>query len=211
MAGVKSTSLIDVSIKRGWNTFTKYPVHVVGAFILGIAMSYTQNILSALLNHPEGFIALVISLIGLIVSLMSSLGMIAIALDFADGKKLDLSHYIKHTDKLIPFFFASFLAGVLVIAGLIALIIPAIYVGIRLQFYAYFILDKNLSAVDSLKASWKLTEDKFFDLLGLWFVNLIINIAGLIALIVGVFVTGSVTTIATATAYRVLSGKKLKA
>jgi uncharacterized membrane protein len=211
MAAVKSTSLIDVSIRKGWNTFTKYPVHVVGAFVLGILLNYTQNILSAVLNNPEGFLALIIGIIGFVVSLLASLGMMAISLDFADGKKLDLNHYVKHTDKLVTFFFASMLTCVLVLAGLIALILPAIYIGIRLQFFTFFILDKNLGAVDSLKASWKLTEGRFFDLLGLWFVSLILNIVGLIAFIVGVFVSASVTSIATASAYRILSGKKLKA
>ena len=61
----------------------------------------------------------------------------------------------------------------LVFAGLIALIIPGVYLLIRLQFSLYATVIDNATAQDSIRSSWKLTEKRW---LLLFRANLLIGI-----------------------------------
>ncbi len=207
MSTKKSGSLIDVSVRKGWSTFTKNPAPVVGAFLVGLLLSSVQTIANEVLGYSDGLLMLIISLVGWVISLLASLGMAAISLDFVDGKKLNLSHYYEHTDKLVSYFFASLLAGLAVLAGTIALILPGIYIAVRLQFFTYFLLEKKLGAMDALKASWKATSGHFFELLGLGIVSMLIGLLGLLALLVGFFIAVPVISIANAQAYRLITKK----
>ena len=50
----------------------------------------------------------------------------------------------------------------LVFAGLIALIIPGVYLSIRLQFSLFATAIDNAAAQDSISSSWKLTEERWW-------------------------------------------------
>lgn len=88
--------------------------------------------------------------------------------------------------------------------GLLILIIvlaPAIYFKIRWMFFPYYIVDKNAGIMDSLRLSWAATKGNFWHifLFGLTCFGLVI--AGLIALVLGVFVAIPVISMATALIY----------
>lgn len=68
------------------------------------------------------------------------------------------------------------------------LLLPLIYVGIRLQFYIQFIVEENAGGMESLVKSWKLTSGYSALLILMCLTMLGIIIAGLICLIVGVIV-----------------------
>jgi hypothetical protein len=53
-------------------------------------------------------------------------------------------------------------ASPLVFAGLIALIIPGLYLGIRLQFSLFATTIDNAAAQDSISSSWKLTKERWW-------------------------------------------------
>ncbi|MDP4270325.1 MAG: DUF975 family protein [Bacteroidota bacterium] len=80
-------------------------------------------------------------------------------------------------------------------------LIPAIYFKIRWMFFPYYIVDKNAGIMDSLRLSWAATKGNFWHifLFGLTCFGLVI--AGLIALVLGVFVAIPVIAMATALVY----------
>lgn len=58
-------------------------------------------------------------------------------------------------------------------------------VTIRFLFSMFFVVDRDLGAVESLHASWRVTSNQHLRLIGLFAMNYVLMIAGLIALVVG--------------------------
>ena len=100
---------------------------------------------------------------------------------------------------------------------LIPLMLPGIYVIIRLQFYKFFVIDKDMGPIPALKSSWKITKGHFWKLAQYLLVIAIINIAvGLLVNLGGnyfyalLLVTIPVIAIASAYLYETLSGETEK-
>ena len=104
----------------------------------------------------------------------------------------------------VSFFLAGLLMGILVLGGLILLVIPGIYVAIKLQFTPILVADKGLGPVGAVKASWELTKGKWFKLFVFDLLVAGINILGAIALGVGLLFTIPLSAIAFVYLYRKL-------
>ena len=93
---------------------------------------------------------------------------------------------------------------IIIIVGLILFIIPGIIFAIKLQFVDYLIVDKKMG-IDSLSKSWNMTKGVKWNLFLLWILIALINIAGALLLLVGLFITVPLSVVATAYVYRKLS------
>lgn len=76
---------------------------------------------------------------------------------------------------------------------------------VKLNLFSFFVVDKNLGPVASLKASFRTTKGAFWDEIGFWFVLGIINYIGFLCFVVGYFITFALTLIASAHVYRKLA------
>ncbi len=56
----------------------------------------------------------------------------------------------------------------MVAVGLMLLIVPGIYLGLKYQFYGYAIADKGIGPIDALKESDRMTEGAKQNLLIFW-------------------------------------------
>ena len=100
---------------------------------------------------------------------------------------------------------SAILAGVIVLAGLLLLVVPGIYLAIRLQYYKFLIVDKeNISPVMALKESWRMTEGHTWNLFLFMLLIILINFIGAMLLGIGLFVSVPVSLIAYAFLYRKL-------
>lgn len=80
----------------------------------------------------------------------------------------------------------AIIVGILVaITGIVLLI----YLGVKLQFYSYLIVDKNYGPLASLKKSSQITKGVVGKLILLSLAIIGINILGFLALVVGLFLT----------------------
>ncbi len=94
-----------------------------------------------------------------------------------------------------------------VILGILGLasVCYAIYMGTRLMFFVYFMVDKNTGIIESLKISFYATKGNFWKLVVLQLALFGANLLGAIALLVGLFLTVPMSMLATAEAYKRLS------
>jgi membrane-anchored glycerophosphoryl diester phosphodiesterase (GDPDase) len=92
-------------------------------------------------------------------------------------------------------------AGILL---LLALQIPLIYAGVRLQFALFLIVDKGCGVISSLKGSWDMTGGHIVPLLALLGIQIVLIIAGTICLIVGLFPAAVLCNLVVAAAYNEL-------
>ena len=61
-------------------------------------------------------------------------------------------------------------------------LIPA-YIIIRLYFWSYFIIDKNLDGIQSIIASWEITKDRNFEIIIFSILIMLFNLIGIITII----------------------------
>lgn len=138
-------------------------------------------------NQPVGiwvFITAAISIIGGIVWARLGIGLVKTSLMILEDTKptkKDLCVPFRYLLRLIG---GGILVGLAVIVGLIALIIPGIYIAIRLSMFKYFIA-QWYGAIDAIKASWAATEWNVWNLVGLWIINFFIVLLGALAILVG--------------------------
>ena len=129
-------------------------------------------------------------------------------LNIVESKPIQASLLWTEHKHYLPLLLGTVLNSLAVAIAFLALVIPGIIVGIRLSMFKYYIIEKNMSAIDSLKASWELTRGHTFDLFLFALARMGVVILGLIALFVGVLVAVPVVEIAKAKVYKELSAKK---
>lgn len=149
-------------------------------------------------------IAFIVAIIGEILGIIVSLGLIKISLNFCDNLKSKITDIFSQYRLFFRYFFASILYFLIVVFGILLLIIPGIYLYIRLQFYDYFIVDKKSGIIESLKRSWAITQGNVWNLFLFDLLLVLINLLGALLLIVGLFATVPTSMVARAFVYRKL-------
>jgi uncharacterized membrane protein len=174
----------------------------VALFVIVILISAAMSILSGLARHEPAF-SFVLWLLQTAVHLIIGIGLINISLKFLDNQKpkyKDLFYY----KPIINFFLASIIEGLIVIGGFILLVIPGIFFALRLQYTCYLVVDRNLSPIEAIKTSWKITRGNAWKLFFFGILLGLINILGFLCLIIGLFVTVPLSMLATTFVYRKL-------
>lgn len=146
-----------------------------------------------------------------IVSFAFSIALISMSIAIARGHKANINSLTSpfKTYKItLNYILSSILTLILIVIGIILLVIPGLYLSVKLSVYKYIAIDKeNLGVIQILKESMKITDGYFFKivLFGLTFLG--INIIGFVLLGVGLFITIPLTV----TAYALLYEKLLNA
>ncbi len=91
---------------------------------------------------------------------------------------------------------------VTLLAETVAFIAATIFIQTRLRFAPYFIADKNSGILESYKLSWNTTRGHVIKLIWIQFLLGSLNILGVLALLVGLFVTLPITLLAGAYIFR---------
>ncbi len=202
---------IGEAIKFGWQTMKQNFWFFAGLLIITGLIFIVPDVIADLLEEESQGLAFAVSIAGSILSIVIIPGLVKISLNFCDNVKSEIIELFSQYRLFFKFLFASILYVLIVIAGSILLILPGIYLAIRLQFYKYFIVDKQSRITESLKRSWQVTQGSFWNLFLLGLLLGLINLAGFLVFLVGLFVTVPTTIVAVAFVYRKLLGMKAEA
>ncbi len=101
---------------------------------------------------------------------------------------------------------ASFVVALLTVLGFLCLILPGIYLLVAWKFTYPLIVDKGLDFWTAMRVSRKVISKHWWKFFGLVIVCALINLAGLLALIVGIFITSPITIAALMYAYEDVIG-----
>ena len=196
------------AISYGWKT-TKANFKFFILLMLSLfAINVFPGILRDNITDKNSLIAFLISIISWILQLIVGLGLIKIALEIQDHKKTRYSDLFSESHMVVNYFLASFLYGLIVVAGLILLIAPGIIWGIKFQYFSYFIVDKEMGPIDALKASSKITKGSIWNIFLLRILLGLINIGGALLFGVGLLATVPTAMMAEVHVFRKLSAKK---
>jgi hypothetical protein len=201
-------------IRFGWETFKKRPGILIGAFLLVVLV---PAIPSALFPGPHAVPnappppptapELIASLASFVISIFASLGAITFSLRAHDDIAATTLADLWNPQAFWRFLGNWILFVLAVFVGLLLFIVPGVIAAIGLCFAPYLVVDRARGPVEALKESWDLTKGHKWQLflLGLALVGL--NLLGMLALVVGLLVSGPVSWLAMTHAYRTLQSR----
>ncbi|WP_080904468.1 glycerophosphoryl diester phosphodiesterase membrane domain-containing protein [Parabacteroides sp. Marseille-P3160] len=187
---MKQQIVISEALKAAWKSLKEQIWILVGLLVGYTIIYFLLNIFTPTneVGAPKGITGGVMYFVSFAFTTLFYLGYIKNLFQALDGEEPQFSAYGQQSGKILKGMITSILYSLIMVIGLCLLIIPGIYLGLRLQFAFYFIVEENTGILDSLKKSWTITKGQVFPLFLLLLVGIGIVILGIIALGIGVFV-----------------------
>ncbi len=126
------------------------------------------------------------------------------------GEPLDAKR-IMSTDNLGNYILTALLVAVLTFVGFLLCVLPMFAVMFFTMFWGYFVVDKNMSPIEAITASFNLVKDNAGAVIIFLLLSWAVTLLGFIALCVGIVVAIPVVTIATGYMYKRLQGEPVAA
>jgi uncharacterized membrane protein len=145
------------------------------------------------------------ALINLVAQLLAA-GLYKGATHVTDGKPFSLGQLFEGWDKT-QVIIAALIIAVATFIGTLLCYLPGLIVGFFAQFTLLFIVDKQMQAVDAIKASITLVTDNLANTALFYLLALVVLFVGAILCGVGLLVAAPVALIALAYTYRRLQGE----
>jgi len=187
---------IGDAVRFGWTTATKN----LGLFLMAMIIVVMISI------FPVFFDSALVAFVSWVLSIVVTLGIMRLGLRFVDGGRGELADLFANIPLIVSYLIASIIVAIIVTVGFLLLVIPGIYLGLRLQFYPWSIIDKESGPVGSVEHSWTITRGSAWQLFLFAIVLFFVNVLGLLALGVGLLVTVPLSLVAFAHVYRSLEG-----
>ena len=206
---------IAEAFRYAWEAFKTNPAPWIVATLIALFVSIVGESLESSLRRDaqwmdvtfntatpaSGFVNLVFT----IASYVIAAAFLQAALRVADGRRVEFSDFTS-IPNLVQALLAAVILGVAVTIGLFLLVIPGIIVQVLGTWYLHFALDRNLSAVDALRASVQLVTANLGTTILFSLAALGEAILGLLALGVGLLVALPLIAIASVFVFRRLTG-----
>ena len=161
---------------------------VAGLFKTTKTVEYFGRMVEARVDTP---LSSIIGLVGLVVSIIITGASVYVLLSAVRGKQVSFKDALNVGKTFgVRNFVLGLLIGLTVFGGIILLIVPGIYFALRLMLAPYFLVDKNLSAMDAYKASWAATSGNvgiLFGILGVVFLMGLMAVIPILGWIAGIY------------------------
>lgn len=222
MATANNQPTISTAISTGWQkTKSNYSVLILSMLVLaGISTAFSiirnfPSFIAAIAKDSSGIALATFVLFALFspllfvaemaVNNLTAIGFTRIQLNILDGKKAQVSDLFKTNGVFWQYLATSLLVFLIVFGGLLLLIVPGIIWFLKYQFAMPLVVDKKLDITESIRISGEITKGHKGWLFGFAIVMGLINIAGALALFVGLLLTIPITIMAYIYVYRQFS------
>lgn len=223
--GERGHQVIDAGevITASWEIFkSNFGIAVGGVLVAIILMnlcSLPQNILNGVATAMEGQgdrdAALICRLIGLCCLPITLGGQIffqagqgRLLLNIAQGKNAQLGDLFTGARYFWRLLGCSILFGLMIFLGIVALIIPGIILALMFCSYLYVLIDQDAPGIESLSLARAASKDNLVALLVISLASMGINMLGMMACCVGLFVTVPLGSLFFAVAYCKMTGQR---
>ncbi len=194
--------------KRAWRLFKEkwedvYKVLGLVFFLQLVATtvaSYNQENMSDLTNL---FVGLALQAFTLILNM----NLIRLMLKIIRGQSYELSELFDLDHRFLAYIWGLFKVGLIAAFGFLLLIVPGVIWALKYSMVQYLIIDKKIDSREALTLSAKMTKGVKGKLFWIMLLGFGINLLGLIALVLGLFITIPVTYIANLLVYQYLLEK----
>lgn len=199
------TFSIRTALKESWAIFRQHPWYFVALSAVMLALNIAGDT-----NDKRSWV-FAVGIIAAIASVVGSYVWLSVSLAAADGKHelLTFKTLRQHLPTVRNFFMilgVGIMTGIFIILGLVALIIPGVYIMVRLMFANLAYVDRKGRVMQSLRYSWHLVKgDVFWTALLTMFVSFGVIILGLVLFGVGMLIAYPVVMLLVAKLYRALT------
>ena len=167
---------------------TKSQIWVLVGLFIGFSI---LSMIVTLFGMPaQGSIVgrVIVQIVSLLISCIFMLGYVKNIFQALDGEEPQFSAYGQQSRKIITYLIANILFSIAVCIVMVLLIIPGIYLYLRLQFFTAFIVEEDCGIIESLQKSWNMTQGQTLPLFLLLLTMIGTAIVGCILFFVGFFV-----------------------
>lgn len=212
MGGPGAAPSVSAAFSWGWKKFTEnIGVILIAALIYWLVVGALNAVGYLMANGIDSlsgatFVRTIFSILSFVVGAFLQAGITRGAAQITRGRKPELGTMFT-SDQLGQVLLAGLLIGIGVSIGLVLCIIPGLIVLFYTQFTTFFIVDKERSAIDAIKASASLINGHVGTMVGFFFASLLAYIVGAILCLVGLLVAIPVVILAQAYMYRTLQGE----
>jgi uncharacterized membrane protein len=209
MGGGAGTLDIGTALSYGWSKFVQYIGQIILIVVIIFGVQIVFRIISQVVQGSTDslFLGLTLSFlftaVGLFLSFLLQAGLIRAGLAITEGRTPEASMLFQ-TDKLGPYAVASILVSLLVFVGLILCCIPGLIVAFFTYFFGFYVIDRDLAPVESIKSSVNLIQQNLGSVALLMIVVVLLNL-------ITCGLASGVTFIAMAYAYKTLNGQAVAA
>jgi len=195
---------IGEAVGFGWSAAKQnLGVFILIAIVLFVLFG-VLNVAADLLSERSPVLSLAVALLSVVLNLLVQLGLVKVALKCCDNVRPAVGDVFNCVPLLVKYFVGTILYSLIILGGLVLLIVPGIVWAVKYQFYPYFILEKGLGPVASIKMSGKMTCGAKWRLLFFDLVCMGVILLGVLAFLVGLIVAVPVVMVGTASIYRKL-------
>lgn len=108
----------------------------------------------------------------------------------ARGESPEVGILLEGFPYLLALLVAAILVGVATLVGFVLLVIPGIYVALRLGFVPLLVVDRGLDGLEAVKVCWSGMGGNILGLFLLALASMVIAFGGLLLLVVGIIPAG---------------------
>lgn len=182
---------------RGFELFKKNLWGFVGFTAIYIAIIAVASLI------PAG------GLVSLFIQPILLAGFYIVANDMLRNNPVDFNRFFKGFDFAMQLIIANLMVGLFVFIGILAFIIPGIYLAVSYSFTPFFIIFLGYDFWPAMEWSRKIVTQNFWSILGFVIVMGLINVIGLLFLGIGLLFTMPLTACITYSAFEDIVGKTL--
>jgi len=193
------------ALSFGWETMKSNIGFFIGLLIVAFLIQALPEAIGKYTKKDLFAVSVLFYIASWILSFVVKMGLIKVSLKFCDNIKGKLDDLLSSFHLLINYIAGSVLYVLIIIAGTILLIIPGIIWAIKFGLFSYFIVDREMGPVEALKASAGATDGAKWDLFLFGLLLGLINLAGALCFLIGLFATIPTSMVAYAYVYRQLS------
>jgi uncharacterized membrane protein len=181
--------------KTGWRLFTQYPGGFVGFCLLYLLI---QAVL-----HSIPYVGAVASFA---VSTPLLMGNFFVSAKLLHGQTPEFRDFFSGFQYLLPLLLLSLVAGLFIGIGTLLLIIPGLYLLVAYMFASYLVVDRRLDFWPAMELSRRTVHPRWFGFFAFALLVILLNLAGTVALGVGLLVTIPLSFCAVTAAYAEIFG-----
>jgi uncharacterized membrane protein len=200
------------AVSYGWNKFKAspstllVPTLVIVVVVIVISVVIRLIVVGGMTDSGSGLgtVLLAVAIASAITSLISQVlaaGLYKGGLSVTDGQTFSFGGLFEGWDK-VQVVVAAVIIGVLTLIGTVLCYLPALLVGYFTQFTLLFIIDKNMSATDAIRASFRLCLDNLGPTILWTLLAIVCVVVGAIVCLVGLLVAIPVVLVGLAYTYR---------
>lgn len=195
------------ALRFGWDTVKANLGFFIALLIVAFLIQVIPRVIGEIIYERLPLVSLVLYLTATVLEIVVSLGLIKVSVNFCDDIKGKLDDLLSSFHLVFSYFAAAVLYFLIVVAGLLLLVVPGVIWCIKYSLFPYFIVDEKMGPIEAIKASGKATSGVKFQLFLFGLLLGLVNLGGLLALGIGLFVSIPVSMVSYAYVYRQLARK----